>query len=171
MKKLFFREFALLLFAGCLSASGAKAQLDSGGMTFAVSSSFVAGEATLPAGSYKIEQDPDDPGVLQITNMAGSHSVMVMAELVETDAPRKKTEVIFSKYGNTLVLKQLWLAGNDSDILSLQVMQKKRREDAKPGETVCSCGDETGLLRKFKALRSPDLLPGTSPSLLIYRPL
>ena len=106
MKKLFFREFALLLFAGCLSASGAKAQLDSGGMTFAVSSSFVAGEATLPAGSYKIEQDPDDSGVLQITNMAGSHSVMVMAELVETDAPRKKTEVIFSKYGNTVVLKQ-----------------------------------------------------------------
>jgi hypothetical protein len=94
-----------LLFAGCLSASGA-AQLDSGGMTFAVSRSFVAGEATLPAGSYKIVQDPDDSGVLQITNMAGSHSVMAMAELVETDAPRKKTEVIFSKYGNTVVLKQ-----------------------------------------------------------------
>ncbi len=133
MKKLFFREFALLLFAGCLSASGTKAQLDSGGMTFAVSSSFVAGEATLPAGSYKIEQDPDDSGVLQITNMAGSHSVMVMAELVETDAPRKKTEVIFSKYGNTLVLKQLWLAGNDSGYLIIAGhAEKKAAKTAKP---------------------------------------
>jgi hypothetical protein len=89
IKKLFFREFALLLFAGCLSASGA-AQLDSGGMTFALSSSFVAGEATLPAGSYKIEQDPDDSGVLQITNMAGSHSVMVMASSSRLTRPGRK---------------------------------------------------------------------------------
>ena len=102
-------------------------------MTFAVSSSFVAGEATLPAGSYKIEQDPDDSGVLQITNMAGSHSVMVMAELVETDAPRKKTEVIFSKYGNTLVLKQLWLAGNDAGYLVIAGhAEKKAAKTAKP---------------------------------------
>ena len=63
----------MLMFAGSLSASGAKGQLDSGGMTFTVSSAFVAGEATLPVGSYKIEQDPDDSGVLQITSIAGSH--------------------------------------------------------------------------------------------------
>jgi hypothetical protein len=133
MKKLFWKEFALLLFAGSLCASGAKAQIGPDGMAFTVSSPFVAGEATLPPGSYKIEQDPDDWGVLRVTDIAGSHSVMVVAELVESDPPRKKTEVIFSKYGNTLVLKQLWLAGNDAGyVLIAGHPEKKAAKTAKP---------------------------------------
>jgi hypothetical protein len=133
MRKPFWKEFALLLFAGSLYASGANAQIGPDGVTFTVSGPFVAGEATLPAGSYKIEQDPIDWGVLRVTDIAGSHSVMVVTELVESDPPRKKTEVIFSKYGSTLVLKQLWLAGNDEGyVVVAGHPEKKAAKTAKP---------------------------------------
>lgn len=100
-----------MLLGGSLGVSGTKAQGTGGGVAITVSSPFVAGEATLPAGSYTIKRIPDDESVVDVANAAGTHQVLMPVEPVESEQPRTKSEVIFSKYGNTLVMKQIWVAG------------------------------------------------------------
>ena len=79
---------------------------------FTTSFPFTVGNATVPAGSYTIRPDDDNPAILELT---GAHT----AVLFETEGKQAretpaKTEVVFKRYGAGYVLKDVFLAGSNN---------------------------------------------------------
>jgi hypothetical protein len=132
MKPIVCKLFVLLMVMGTLGVVDARAQLGGPEVRFTVSSSFVAGDASFPAGTYSITQEhQDDAQILLITDDSNAHSAVLLGEFIDSDLPHKKTEVIFKKYGNTVVLKQIWLLGQTTGYLVPR--SYKEQEVAKNG--------------------------------------
>jgi hypothetical protein len=74
-------------------------------ITFRTNFPFVAGNTTLPAGSYTVTPMDDDPSVLELSN--GKVSVLLDTEGDQPGRAPSKTEVTFNKYGNTYVLHEI----------------------------------------------------------------
>ena len=71
---------------------------------------FTAGTATLPAGSYTIRADDDNPSILLLK---GAHTG-VFIDTTNVPAVRPaKTEVVFKRYGDAYVLKNVYMEGSD----------------------------------------------------------
>ena len=108
--KLWFRSViiagALLTAAGVRNAS---AQIDKA-IEFTTPFPFTVGNATVPAGSYTITPDEQDPQILELRG--GKTSVIFVTEDAQPKQPASKTEVVFSRYKNSYVLKNIWLAGS-----------------------------------------------------------
>jgi len=129
MKTLVCRLFVISLLAGTLGVCGAKAQIGNS-VKFRVSDPFVAGESTFPAGSYSITQDPEEQGLLLVSASDDKHRAFVVAEPIDAGSPRKKSEVIFNKYGDTLVMKEIWVQGNIGGYLLVTSHAEKRAAKA-----------------------------------------
>jgi hypothetical protein len=72
---------------------------------------FTVGAAMMPAGTYTIRQDDDNPSILQLE---GAHTG-VFFETTNVPALRpEKTEVVFKRYGNAYVLKDVYVVGSDT---------------------------------------------------------
>lgn len=98
----------LLLLAGVHNAS---AEITDP-VEFKTSFPFTVGDVTLPAGSYTITPDVTDPGFLQVT---GAHtSVFFQTENASPRETPSKTEVVFKRYGDGYVLKDIWVEGETS---------------------------------------------------------
>jgi hypothetical protein len=67
---------------------------------FTMTSSFYAGNAKLPAGTYAIRQVEDEPQAYTVQNKAGTHSVVVETRQ-SSKASKGKPEVLFNRYGTT----------------------------------------------------------------------
>jgi hypothetical protein len=67
---------------------------------FTMTSSFYAGNAKLPAGTYVIRQVEDEPEAYTVQNKAGTHSVVVETRQ-SSKASKGRPEVLFNRYGTT----------------------------------------------------------------------
>ncbi len=67
---------------------------------FQMSSSFYAGNAKMPAGSYTLRQMQQESGLYELQNSSGSHSIIVETRPSSKTA-KGKPEVLFNKYGTT----------------------------------------------------------------------
>ena len=86
---------------------------------FTTSFPFTVGYATVPAGSYTIRPDDDNPEILQLT---GSHtSVLFQAAAAQARETPSKTEVVFKRYGDGYVLKDIWVEGSTSGAETMAV--------------------------------------------------
>lgn len=74
-------------------------------ITFKTNFPFVAGNTTLPAGSYTVTPMDDDPSVLELSN--GKVSVLLDTQADQPARTPSTTEVTFNKYGNTYVLHEI----------------------------------------------------------------
>jgi hypothetical protein len=84
--------------------------------SFHTSSSFYAGNAKMPAGTYTLRQSQDEPSLYELTNSAGSHSV-ILETRPSSKASKAKPEVLFNKYGGTDYLEAVETSsGNSIDI-------------------------------------------------------
>jgi hypothetical protein len=102
----------VLVLAGLGLVLGIYGQTGTGNeIEFKVSSPFIAGSAKFPAGTYTIRQDADDQLEWEISNDAKGFSAFLPTKALSTTSPNQKTEVTFEKYGNTLVLKEIWIPG------------------------------------------------------------
>jgi hypothetical protein len=110
MKTLGYRFVVIAVLTGLSFVSSVWAQAGNA-IEFKVTSSFVAGDAKLPAGTYTIRQDPDNQLELEISNDAKAYSAFLPTDPLSPASPNQKNEVTFQKYGNTLVLKEIWIAG------------------------------------------------------------
>jgi hypothetical protein len=139
MKTLVCKLFVFVALVGALGVGVAKAQITNA-VDFKAPSSFVAGDATLPAGSYSARPWSDDPSVLEISNAAGTHSVLVDTESTSSETPAKNTGVVFAKYGNLLVLKQIVLANQKTGygIISKHAEKKAAKAGAPTKQTVAA---------------------------------
>jgi len=105
----------VLLLAGVQSAS---AQII-GPVEFTTSFPFTVGNTAVPAGSYTIRPDDDNPQILELTGKNAS----VLFQIDPAQAPKtpSRTELVFSRYGNSYVLKNVWVEGSDSGAETLPV--------------------------------------------------
>ena len=131
MKTLVCKLFVFALLMGTLGAGVAKGQITNA-VDFKAPSSFIAGDATLPAGSYSARPWSEDPSVLEISNAAGTMSVLVDTESTSSDTPAKSTGVVFNKYGNLLVLKQIVLASQKTGYGIISKHAEKKAAKAGP---------------------------------------
>ena len=98
----------ILMLAGVQNASAQIADR----VEFTTSFPFTAGNATMPAGSYTIRPDDDNPQILLLTGSRAS--VLVETEVAHARQTPSKTEVVFKRYGAGYVLKDVWVEGSDS---------------------------------------------------------
>jgi hypothetical protein len=85
---------AMMVVSGGLRASAQTS------FNFHMSSSFYAGNAKMPAGTYTLRQSDDDANLYSLQNSAGTHSVILEARQ-SSKASKGKPEVLFNKYGTT----------------------------------------------------------------------
>jgi hypothetical protein len=85
------------------------------GVDFTTSFPFYAGNAKMPAGSYKITQsDMDiDASILQIQSKDGVHSALVEFIPTHSAQPHPHSDVTFHKYGDTEYLNRVWVEGQE----------------------------------------------------------
>jgi hypothetical protein len=81
-------------------------------LEFTTSFPFTVGQSTVPAGTYTITPDDDNPKFLLLTG--GRTSVFFQTDDKETNEPRSRTEVVFNEYDGGYVLKNIWVAGSRS---------------------------------------------------------
>jgi hypothetical protein len=108
----FFRSIVLaggiLLLAGVHNVS---AQIEPS-IEFTTPFAFTIGNTTLPAGSYTIAPVEDDEP--QVLELKGAHaSVVFLTDNAQLPVTPSKTEVVFNRYGDQYVLKNIWLQGSD----------------------------------------------------------
>ena len=125
----FFHRFvvgiAILAAFGTLASRPAQAQLAEY-ITFRTTFPFIVGNATLPAGAYSIRRVDENQTVYLVT---GPRSVFLQAN--PTSHPPSidpaKDEVIFQKFGDQLVMSEVW-EGDDSTGIVSTMKYKGERE-------------------------------------------
>jgi hypothetical protein len=83
------------------------------GVDFTTSFPFYAGNAKMPAGSYKITQSDMDASILQIQSNDGVHAVLVEFIPTHSAQPHPHSDVTFHKYGDTEYLNRVWVEGQE----------------------------------------------------------
>jgi hypothetical protein len=96
-------------------------------VTFDAPSAFYAGNAKMPAGTYRVTQPEDDANLLLIEDAGGSHSAFVEYEVVSTTTPHAQSDVTFNKYGNVDFLSAIWVEGRNSE---MQILPSKVEQNA-----------------------------------------
>ena len=97
----------MLILAGVQHAS---AQIETS-VEFTTSFPFTVGNTKVPAGSYSIRQDDDNPKILELSGRRTS--VLFGAENPQARQTPSKSEIVFSRYGDGYVLKDVWVEGSD----------------------------------------------------------
>src|SRR5512135_2255565 len=94
--------FAVVLFAG---AQSARAQaIDT--MKTAVAFPFMVGHVLLPAGTYEVVPDPDDPGLLEVRSEYGRTSAFATVLAGDTTSRRGDVQFRFMNVGGRYYLTQ-----------------------------------------------------------------
>jgi hypothetical protein len=130
MKTLISKFFILAVLIGTLVASGAMAQTNE--IEFKAPGPFLAGQTSFPAGTYTLRQSQDDLTAWEIFGDSKSASAWLLTEPMDSEGPKSKTELTFHKYGNTLVLKQIWVQGNVSYVVHTDYAERKAAKAGTP---------------------------------------
>ena len=109
-----------------LCAIPAMAQI-ANSVTFDAPSAFYAGNAKMPAGSYRVTQPDADNNLLLLESASGSHSVFVEYEVVSSNTPHTQSDVTFNKYGKADFLSLIWVQGENS---GMQILPSKAERNA-----------------------------------------
>ena len=104
-----------------LCAIPAMAQITNA-VTFEAPSAFYAGNAKMPAGSYRVTQPNADDNLLLLETADGSHSVFVEFEKGSSDTRHTQSDVTFNKYGSVDFLSAIWVEGRKSE---MQILPSK----------------------------------------------
>jgi hypothetical protein len=100
-----------------------------GNVEFTTSFPFVVGNTTVPAGSYTLRADDDNPEIMELRGP----QTTVLFEVQPTEAldVAPQTEISFQRYGDTYVLKTVSLEGSAEGAES--VTAEAERHQAKNG--------------------------------------
>ena len=94
-----------------LSVMPLAAQITDGGVGFTTSFPFYAGNAKMPAGSYKIIQPDNGGSILQIQSNDGARSALIEFMPTHSEQRHLHSDVTFHKYGDTEYLNRIWVGG------------------------------------------------------------
>ena len=105
----------ILVLAGIQNAS---AQITNS-VEFTTSFPFTVGNTTVPAGSYTIRPDDDDPNILVLTGARAD--VLFQTENKVQQTIPSKTEVTFNRYGDGYLLKGIQVEGSEIGYVAVPV--------------------------------------------------
>ncbi len=109
MKKRVFVTATLFVLSIIVAAQVSQAQEP---MLVNIPFAFVAGNATLPAGEYRVEKlDGNSPVVLIRCSDAGA-AAMVLSNVAQAKETQTQSKLVFKRYGNHYFLSQVWTAGS-----------------------------------------------------------
>ncbi len=98
---------------------------------FTMATTFYAGGAKMPAGTYSFKQSQDDPSIYVVANSAGTHQVDVLGH-PSTKASKSGIEVVFHKYGTGEYLVGVLTATGTSVDLDPGVAEKIAAKKGSP---------------------------------------
>jgi hypothetical protein len=75
---------------------------------------FTVGNATLPAGDYRVQKVREDSPVLLIRSQDAGQSAMVMTTAAQANDEPSQSKLVFSCYGKRCFLSQIWAAGSSN---------------------------------------------------------
>jgi hypothetical protein len=73
---------------------------------------FVAGNATLPAGEYRVQKLDGNSAVVLIRCSDASASAMVLSNAAQAKETQTQSKLVFKRYDNRYFLSQVWTAGS-----------------------------------------------------------
>jgi hypothetical protein len=122
--------FIALAFALTIYPGKAKAQII-GDLEVNIPFQFHAGNAKLPAGTYRIHVlDNSDLTIMEISSVDGSISALFQVQDAEANPAPAKSELIFNKYGNRYFLAKLFDESNPSGSQVIESRYEKRISEA-----------------------------------------
>jgi len=111
MKKQSILLAGLLVLSSIAATQVARAQE---AMVVDIPFAFTAGNATLPAGEYRVQKMDRNPSVLLIHCWDAGASTMVITNAAQAKELQTESKLVFKRYGNRYFLSQVWTAGSIS---------------------------------------------------------
>jgi hypothetical protein len=118
--------YVALLFVLMIYPTTTKAQID-GELEVNIPFQFHAGNAKLPAGTYRIHMlSNSDSNVMEITSDNGSTSAVFEVRQENPSSIPSKGELIFNKYGDRYFLSKVFDGGNPTGSVLTESRYEKR---------------------------------------------
>ena len=111
MKKQSFLMAGLLVLSSMAATQVARAQES---MVVDIPFAFVAGNATLPAGEYRVEKLERNSAVLLIRCTDPGAAAMVLTNAAQANELQSQSKLIFNRYDNHYFLSQVWTPGDNT---------------------------------------------------------
>ena len=108
MKKAIFRFGLMLALAFLALAQYVRAQEP---LLANIPFAFAAGNATLPAGEYRVQKAAVGSPMLLIQRTDHRAAAFVPSFGASTNAPQARSKLVFHRYGNRYFLSEVWVAG------------------------------------------------------------
>src|SRR5882762_4047699 len=107
MKKQSFLMMGLLVLSSMAATQVARAQEP---MVVDIPFAFTAGNATLPAGEYRVEKLEQNSAVLLIRCADPGAAAMVITNAAQANELQSQSKLVFNRYDNHYFLSQVWTA-------------------------------------------------------------
>jgi len=109
MKKQSFLMAGVLVLSSLAATQVARAQE---AMVVDIPFAFTAGNATLPAGEYRVQKMDRNSAVLLIHCWDTRASALVITNAAQAKELQAESKLVFNRYGNRYFLSQVWTAGS-----------------------------------------------------------
>jgi len=109
MKRQSFLMIGLLVLSSMAATQVARAQEP---MVVDIPFAFTAGNATLPAGEYRVENLERNSAVLLIRCADPGAAAMVITNAAQANELQSQSKLVFNRYDNHYFLSQVWTAGS-----------------------------------------------------------
>jgi len=141
MKKRLFVIAALLMFASIPATQVARADEP---MLVNIPFAFVAGNATLPAGEYRVEKLNGNSAVVLIRCSDANAAAVVLSNAAQAKETPTQSKLIFKRYDNRYFLSQVWRAGS---IRGRELMKSRSEKEISQSARFETKGEVTLLAR------------------------
>ena len=109
MKKQSFLMAGVLVLSSMAVTQIARAQE---AMVVDIPFAFTAGNATLPAGEYRVQKMDRNSAVLLIHCWDARASALVITNAAQAKELQTESKLVFNRYGNRYFLSQVWTSGS-----------------------------------------------------------
>ena len=109
MKKQSFLMAGVLVLSSMAATQVARAQET---MVVDIPFAFTAGNATLPAGEYRVQKMDRNSAVLLVHCWDAKASALVITNAAQAKETQTESKLVFNRYGNRYFLSQVWTAGS-----------------------------------------------------------
>ena len=109
MKKQSFLMAGVLMLSSMAATQIARAQE---AMVVDIPFAFTAGNATLPAGEYRVQKLDRNSAVLLVHCWDAKASALVITNAAQAKETQTESKLVFNRYGNRYFLSQVWNAGS-----------------------------------------------------------
>ena len=141
MKKRLFVMAGLLVFASMVATQVVRADEP---MLVNIPFAFVAGNATLPAGEYRVEKLDGNSAVVLIRCADAKASAVVLSNATQANETPTQSKLIFKRYDNRYFLSQVWRAGS---IRGRELMKSQSEKEISQSARFETKGEVTLLAR------------------------